>query len=232
MVNAHRLTYTLLFGIPVGSDMVLHRCGNAGCINPHHLYAGGDAENQRDKLLHELARCRGTAQEVCHETQGEHHSVSLPTPPLLSQEVSRAHTAFKGFSQDTCYFAEWLASTSDGFRQLPGRVLHGDVAGAHRKVFQLFNGPLGKLEIVTHTCGKEGCLNPHHLRVSGRHSDALAFDRLHDRRCKIDSNGRAAIADLRRTASEVARALGVHRQTVVAARADLRHSLRSGGSTR
>jgi len=48
----HRLVYWLTHGsLPQGLG-VLHRCGNAGCINADHLYVGTDADNTRDKLAH------------------------------------------------------------------------------------------------------------------------------------------------------------------------------------
>ena len=38
--GGHRLAYRLFIGpIPHGT-LVLHRCGNPACINPHHLYLG------------------------------------------------------------------------------------------------------------------------------------------------------------------------------------------------
>lgn len=57
-IKAHRLAYRLFVGlIPVGA-LVLHRCGNAGCINPFHLYIGTALQNAHDRRLHGT-HCRG-----------------------------------------------------------------------------------------------------------------------------------------------------------------------------
>ena len=51
-LKAHRLAYRLFVGlIPVGA-LVLHRCGNAGCINPFHLYIGTPLQDTLHRRLH------------------------------------------------------------------------------------------------------------------------------------------------------------------------------------
>ncbi len=50
--RGHRLAYRVFVGeIPSGL-MVLHRCGNEACINPHHLYLGDAWQNAQDRVLH------------------------------------------------------------------------------------------------------------------------------------------------------------------------------------
>lgn len=50
--TGHRMAYKLFVGdIPRGL-MVLHRCGNPACINPHHLYLGDAKQNAQDRVLH------------------------------------------------------------------------------------------------------------------------------------------------------------------------------------
>jgi hypothetical protein len=48
-VRAHRMSYQLFVGpIPDGA-MVLHKCDNAKCVNPEHLYIGDQSRNCRDR---------------------------------------------------------------------------------------------------------------------------------------------------------------------------------------
>lgn len=216
-VPAHRLTYMLTVGLPAPGEMVLHRCGNAGCINPHHLYTGSDRENLRDKVLHQAARASAIEQSDCVAAD----LVWKPIPIALSEERSSRGLAFEGFSEVGCFLAPWLHETTDGFRQLAGRVMAGDTVGAHRKIFALFNGPLQKLEILRHSCGNATCLNPFHLEVCGMHASELDFDARHDKRFKINSKGLEVVADLTRHAWAVAQELGLHPQTVATKRAEL-----------
>lgn len=177
--NGHRLAFTLLVGAPVGGEMVLHRCGNASCLNVHHLYVGGDGENLRDRLLHRSAAA------VSNSAKDDMvaHLISRPPPVALSSEASWRGLEFRGCNMHDCVHAPWLASTPDGYRQLPGRPLPGDLAGAHRKVFELLVGPLGPRELVRHVCGDTRCVNPHHLVIAGGRSADLsdAYDRRKDR---------------------------------------------------
>lgn len=50
MFQAHRVSWLLHRGpIPTGK-MVLHKCDNKGCVNPHHLYLGSSCDNARDAI--------------------------------------------------------------------------------------------------------------------------------------------------------------------------------------
>lgn len=49
-IYAHRLSFLLARGhLPDGLD-ILHKCDNPACVNPGHLYAGTDSDNQRDVI--------------------------------------------------------------------------------------------------------------------------------------------------------------------------------------
>ena len=220
---AHRLVAMLLLGQLADGDRALHRCGTAHCHNPHHLYVAGDIENHRDKLLHEQAAPRwGALGLTCLTGSGQ---VFMPQPLVFSEEACRLTTNFGGFTPVQCFHCDWLHPTPDGFRQLRDTTMSGDVVGAHRKVYTLFVGPLDKYDIVSHSCGDQTCLNPFHLRISGRQASPRDFDVKHDKRFRLSAYGLAQIADFTRSTTELAKELGVHRQTVAGRRADLRRHL-------
>lgn len=177
--NGHRLAFTLLVGAPIASEMVLHRCGNASCLNLHHLYLGSDGENLRDRLLHQA---RFVTPQV-PEDGGDSSPITRPTPVALSKEASLRGLEFGKCNELDCIHAPWLVTTPDGYLQLPGRQLPGDLAGAHRKVFELLVGPLHSRELVRHSCEDKACVNPHHLYIAGVQSSDLAnqYDRRSDR---------------------------------------------------
>ena len=212
----HRLVMKLLVGSLDG--WVLHRCGNASCLNPYHLYVGDGEQNSRDRALHEAARSSKANES---SALGVGQWVRKPKPVALSQEESRTASKFSGFLPTRCFFAHWLYFTFDGFPQLCESEHSGSIVGAHRKIYQLFNGPLDSYDILVHTCRNKHCLNPYHIIKSGK-EDVDDWNFVHDKRCKINGFGRRLIANRQVSSKDVARILGLHIQRVY----ELRRSLR------
>jgi hypothetical protein len=50
--RGHRIAYRLFCGPIPSAAMVLHACGNAQCVNPHHPYLGDAAKNAQDRAAH------------------------------------------------------------------------------------------------------------------------------------------------------------------------------------
>jgi hypothetical protein len=49
LVKAHRFSWKLFFGdYPENNLFVLHKCDNAKCVNPNHLFVGTQIDNMRD----------------------------------------------------------------------------------------------------------------------------------------------------------------------------------------
>ena len=50
-ILAHRISWELHYGrLPEGKPFVCHTCDNPPCCRPDHLFAGSDADNQRDMV--------------------------------------------------------------------------------------------------------------------------------------------------------------------------------------
>ncbi len=47
-IRTHRLAYQLTFGSIPNGKLVLHRCDNPACCNPHHLFIGTNEDNMKD----------------------------------------------------------------------------------------------------------------------------------------------------------------------------------------
>lgn len=59
---AHRVSWFLKTG-EFPQLFVLHKCDNAACVNPRHLYLGTHADNMRD--MSKRNRARGAKQVLC-----------------------------------------------------------------------------------------------------------------------------------------------------------------------
>lgn len=67
-MRAHRISWSIHNGpIPAGA-WVLHKCDNAGCVRPSHLYVGTHTDNMRDAV------------ERRTHARGEHNAQSKLTP--------------------------------------------------------------------------------------------------------------------------------------------------------
>lgn len=49
MMTAHRASYLIHVGSIEPNKHILHRCNNASCINPEHLYIGDHKQNMKDR---------------------------------------------------------------------------------------------------------------------------------------------------------------------------------------
>jgi hypothetical protein len=217
-INTHCLVANILVGKYETNDKVLHRCGNRKCHNPYHLYIGGDAENERDKLLHRKARTDPT-----QETLGSRATSSSTSqrPPVLSQEISRLNSEFDGFNPIDCFNANWLYLSPDGYMQLNENETDGELFGAYRKIFSLFIGHLDRHDIVSHSCNDKTCLNPYHLSITGRYPEDRDFAMRCDKRRKVTESAWIAIKDPNISIKEISEEYGLHPETIRALRRDL-----------
>lgn len=72
MERTHRVAWTLLYGeIPKGI-LVLHKCDNPPCCNPHHLFLGTDKDNSEDREKKGRGN-RRYLQGVNHPHHGTNH---------------------------------------------------------------------------------------------------------------------------------------------------------------
>lgn len=66
---ASRIAYLLHYGSVPERKSVLHRCDNASCVNPKHLYLGTQIDNVYDMHARGRARKRGLLGEAHHQAK-------------------------------------------------------------------------------------------------------------------------------------------------------------------
>lgn len=81
-LRAHRLAYFIYYGIDPYPFLILHKCDNPSCCNPHHLTLGTTKENTLDMMK----KGRGTKQFE----DGEKH----PNAKLTVEIVQKLKEAY------------------------------------------------------------------------------------------------------------------------------------------
>lgn len=231
-MGAHCVVYRLFIGPINGwpwadTPNVLHRCGNADCINPYHLYLGTHTQNTRDRLLHRDSRAESKGQkfEEIRETKGipgklAPLKVFKPDPVALSEELSMDIRKFVGFSKRKCFCANWPApSRHGGSAHLGDQSLPQGIEGARLLSYRVFVGPISDLirrdaDMVLNSCGNADCINPYHLyqaRPAESYRDARSG---WDPRLKLSSQEVEEIGVSTKSNRELAQEYGVHYQTI------------------
>jgi hypothetical protein len=90
MIRAHRFSYFLHNNTPSDS-CVLHRCDNANCVNPEHLFLGSQADNMADMKAKGRAR-GGTSSEQA--PKGEQNYMAI----LNQQQVIEIRRRYRRWS--------------------------------------------------------------------------------------------------------------------------------------
>jgi len=85
-IGAHRISWELHYGeIPTG-QMVLHKCNNSSCVNPHHLYLGDHLQNMQDRL------------NAGHYLRNEDHP-NTKFPDEIVRQIRKSNLTYQQLSQ-------------------------------------------------------------------------------------------------------------------------------------
>lgn len=89
-MRAHRMAWILFVGDIPEKMCVLHKCDNPSCVNPHHLFIGTYADNNRDKMLKGRARGgvgKGELSSRKKLTKSQVYEILISTSP--QKEIAR-----------------------------------------------------------------------------------------------------------------------------------------------
>jgi hypothetical protein len=231
---AHRLIFELLVAPIYSSDEhVLHRCGNAGCINPYHLYLGTAAQNRRDAIFHQDAR-RHLLNKIdnlieMEEIYENSHAyggwsivnsneagVKLVAPLPFSIEKSISPYVYIGFEKCSCSMTMELAHRKyGGYVSINDDVVKNGGDWMSRLIYKLIIGPLNFVtEQVSHHCGNSDCINPHHLFVEAANCHPRDAVVNRDPRYVLTTHKIHEIERSNKTYRELSIIFGVHAQTI------------------
>lgn len=112
-ILTHRLAWALANGVdPPADRLVLHRCGNASCCNPKHLYLGTQQDNMNDKIAAGRHRSgmlgrKGTSHPRAHPQARRDEVIALLNERLAAGKGLNflAVSRVAGVSRDTA--ARW-----------------------------------------------------------------------------------------------------------------------------
>lgn len=84
----HKLSVFAYTGyMPLRSEVVIHRCDNPGCCNPHHVYAGTQRENVYDRQR-KGRQCQGVRHPRAALTESQVHQIRDQTSWRSNREIA------------------------------------------------------------------------------------------------------------------------------------------------
>ena len=77
MQLTHRISYSIFIEPIPETLLVLHRCDNPSCINPHHLWLGTNTDNVKDKVIKGRAGGKLNTTDVIYIRKSTKSSIEL-----------------------------------------------------------------------------------------------------------------------------------------------------------